>query len=78
MALISIRVPDTVLQEVNQLAKASHLTRTEYICDAIKKKNHEILAEERAQHLKKASMRVRKASMRINKEFSEIEHDPEA
>lgn len=78
MALISIRLPDNVLQEVNHLAKASHLTRTEYICDAIKQKNHEILANERAQRLKKASLRVRKGSMRINKEFSQIEHDPDA
>ncbi len=77
MTMISIYLPDKLLLEIDNMAKVSHMSREEYIRWAIENMNHEIMARERAQQLKKASLRVRKQSMRINKEFDRIEHDLE-
>lgn len=77
MSVISIRLPDDLLHDLDGSAHILHMPRTTYIRKAIEHMNQEVLNNERKQRLIKASMRVRKDSMRINEEFSEIEHDPE-
>lgn len=77
MSLISIRLPNQTLHETDILSKMLHISRTEYIRNAIEHMNKEIHAKERAEQLKKVSLRVRKESMRINREFSQVDHDPE-
>ena len=77
MNVISIRLPDDLLHDLDGSAHILHMPRTVYIRKAIEHMNEEVLNNQRKQKLIKASMRVRKASMRIYKEFSEIEHDPE-
>lgn len=78
MTVISIRLPDALLHDLDGSAHTLHMPRTVYIRKAIEHMNEEVLNNERKQKLIKASLRVRKESMRINKEFSEIENDPEA
>lgn len=78
MNVISIRLPDALLHDLDGSAQILHVPRTVYIRKAIEHMNQEVLSNERKQKLIKASLRVRKESMRINKEFSEIEHDPKA
>ena len=77
MSIISIRVPDKLLREMNGGAKAMHIPRAEYIRLAIQHLNQEMKNHERRQQLIKASLRVRGESMKINAEFSRIENDPE-
>jgi metal-responsive CopG/Arc/MetJ family transcriptional regulator len=76
MSVITVRLPDKLLNELDKRAHAVHLHRAEYIRLAIDHMNTALKNKERINRLKKASLRVRKESMRINKEFSRIEHDP--
>lgn len=77
MAVISIRLSDALLDDLDGSAHTLHMPRTEYIRKAIEHMNEEVLNKARREKLVKASLRVRKESMRVNKEFSEIDHDPE-
>jgi metal-responsive CopG/Arc/MetJ family transcriptional regulator len=76
MTVITIRLPDDILQNVDTNANALHLSRSEYIKKAILEMNKEILRFNRAQRLMAESLRVREQSMRINAEFDAIEDDP--
>jgi len=78
MSIISIRITDKLLEEIDNRAKAYNIPRTEYIRRAIEYMNEGMLEQELTNRLKEASLRVRKESMRINAEFGAIEHDPEA
>lgn len=76
MSVITIRLPENLLRELNKSAQTIHIPRTEYIRLAIKHMNEETIDQEHKKMLQAASLRVRKESMRINAEFSQIEHDP--
>jgi metal-responsive CopG/Arc/MetJ family transcriptional regulator len=77
MSVITVRLPDKLLHDLDTHAHAINLQRAEYIRLAIEHMNMTVKNKERVKRLKKASLQVRKESMRINKEFSRIEHDPE-
>ncbi len=77
MSVITVRLPDNLLHDLDNHAHAIHLKRAEYIRLAIEHMNLTVKNKERIERLKKASLQVRKESMRINREFSRIEHDPE-
>lgn len=77
MSVISIRLPDKLLHELDSRAHALRVPRAVYIRKAIELMNEEAFKLERKNKLERASLRVRKENMRINKDFSEIEHDPE-
>lgn len=76
MTIITLRLSEKLLQNLDHYAHAIHLPRAEYIRLAIEHMNKQFKNKERAERLKKLSVRVRKESMRINKEFSRIEHEP--
>lgn len=75
MSVISIRLPEQLLHQLDHMAQFLHIQRAEYIRRAIEHMNEEIHQNERKEKLIQASLRVRAENMRINKEFSEIEHD---
>ncbi len=77
MSVISLRLPDKLLHELDNRAQVLHIQRAEYIRKAIEHMNNDVLNKEREQAIIQASLKVRKDSLRINKEFSDIEHDPE-
>lgn len=77
MSNITLRLPDNILQKVDLNANLLHISRSEYIKNAIIDLNNELEANFRNQKLKAASLRVREESMKVNAEFSEIENDPE-
>ena len=77
MSVVSIRLSDELLSEVDNRAKILHIHRTEYIRCAIERMNAEIYQEQRKKQLEAASLRVRNSNMRINQEFSDIEDDSE-
>ncbi len=76
-ALISLRLDEVMLREVNRQASALHVSKTEYIRQAILLMSRELEKKKRRSRLMRASLRVRKNSMKVNAEFSECEHDPE-
>ena len=75
MTTISIRLPEDILDEVDQIAKDLKVPRTAYLRKAILSMNKKIKEEKRRARIMKVSRRVREESMRINEEFSEVEND---
>lgn len=78
MSVITLRLPEKLLKDIDSHAHIVHMQRAEYIRFALERTNKEMEHQRRAEHLKKTSLRVRKESMLVNKEFSGIEHDPKA
>ncbi len=76
MTLISIRLPEKILREVDILAQDNHLSRAAYMRMAIEQMNENIKNMKRRERLKAISLLVRKESIKVNKEFGEIEDDP--
>ena len=76
MSVITVRLSDELLHDLDSYAQVAHLQRAEYIRRAIEHMNAEVRKNQRALKLKKASLKVRKESMDVNKEFDRIEHDP--
>jgi len=77
MSVITVRLPEKLLQYLDTNAHIIQLQRAEYIRLAIEHMNMTVKNKKRIERLQQASLRVRKESMRINKEFGRIEHDPE-
>ena len=75
MSVISLRLPEKLLHELDNRAHALHIQRADYIRKAIELMNKDVFDNERKQRLVQSSLRVRKESMLINKEFSDVEHD---
>lgn len=76
MSVISVRLPNELLEEIDSKAHSLHLGRARYIRQAIEAMNKQVEKQIRARKMAKASLRVRKESMRVNLEFSEMEKDP--
>jgi predicted transcriptional regulator len=76
MTTISIRLPEDILNEVDQIAKDLKVPRTAYLRQAILSMNTKIKEDRRRARIMNLSRRVRKESMRVNAEFSEVERDP--
>lgn len=77
MSVITIRLSEHLLNQVDNLAKLAHMPRAEYIRHAIEVLNKETRAKAERVQIRNASLKVRSSSMRVNKEFSEVESDPE-
>jgi len=75
MPTISLRIPESLLDEVSHLARARHLPRSEYIRRALDRMNRETESEIRRRRIADASRRVQKSSMDVNAEFDIIEYD---
>lgn len=75
MSIISLRLSNQLLSQLDSSAHILHIQRAEYIRRAIEYMNKEILNKERKNKLVQASLLVRENSMRINNEFSDIEDD---
>jgi predicted transcriptional regulator len=76
MTTISIRLPEDVLHEVDEIAKGLNVPRTAYLRQAILSMNSRVREERRRVRVMNLSRRVREESMRINAEFGEVERDP--
>ena len=78
MKSIALKLPEELLEESGRLAESIHLTRAEYIRQAIGRMNRTMSAKLQAKRLADLSRRVRRESMRVNQEFALIERDPDA
>jgi len=76
MSTVSLRLPDDLLKEAENRAKALHIPRAEYIRRAIAVMNDEVLAHKRRERLMTVSKRVRTESMKVNAEFDAAEDSP--
>ena len=76
MSTVSLRLPDDLLREAENRAKALHIPRAEYIRRAIAVMNDEVFAHKRRERLMAVSKRVRAESMKVNAEFDAIEGSP--
>ncbi len=77
MSSISLRLPNSLLEEIDEMAKELKVSRAEYIRRALESSNEEIHRRMLKARFFDASQKVRKDSVKINKEFAGIEHDPE-
>jgi len=78
MSTISLRLPDTLLREIEKRASELHVSKAEYIRRALEAMNLDLARKQRDARLKALSPRVREESMRINAEFATIEDAPDA
>lgn len=78
MALVSLQLPDPLLEKSKRLAEGLNISRAEYIRRAIEEKNRETEAAIRAKRIAAASRKVRRESMRVNAEFAKFESAPDS
>ena len=76
MTVISIRLPEELLEEADKCAESLHLKRTVYIRKAIEQFNQFLQKKYNKKRLIKASLKTRAESMVVNKEFNEIRDVP--
>ncbi|MBY0581253.1 MAG: CopG family transcriptional regulator [Rickettsiales bacterium] len=77
MPILTIRLPDKILHEVDLKSRSLHVSKNAYIQKAINNLNEQINSDIKRKRLIKASQEVRSNSMEVNNEFSVIENDPE-
>ncbi len=75
--VITLKLPDKLLELSSKCAQILELSRSAYIREAIARMNQETYKKIKAKRISAASKKVRQESMRVNLEFSKIEHDPE-
>lgn len=78
MTVITLRLSEEVLVEMNSNAKLLDMTRADYLREAINRFNRSTRKKWEREILQNASLKVRADSMRINAEFSLIEGDGDA
>jgi hypothetical protein len=78
MAVISLKLPDPLLEASARCAGALRLSRAEYIRRAIERMNRDTGARIRAERLSQVSRKVRGESLKVNAEFDAIEGDVDA
>jgi metal-responsive CopG/Arc/MetJ family transcriptional regulator len=76
MSALTVRLPNNVIDEVNNRAKKLHITRSEYIRKSIENMNKKLQQQERKDKFIRVSKLVRKESMIVNSEFSKVEYEP--
>ena len=76
--MISLKLPEDLLEASEECAGALRLSWAEYIRRAIERMNRETRAQLRAKRFAEVSKKVRKESLRVNAEFAAIETDPDA
>lgn len=78
MSLISVRLPERLLREVDARADELHLPRAAYVREALERMNAAVAAERRRARLMEVSRRVRRESAKVNAEFAEVDDVPDA
>jgi metal-responsive CopG/Arc/MetJ family transcriptional regulator len=76
MAHLSVRLPDSLIEDLNAIAQAQHQNKAEIVREALEYYRKYKIQEARQEQLIRASILVRSDSIRINHEFSAIEGDP--
>lgn len=77
MELITLRVPEHLIAETDHCAVECHLSRAEYVRQAIQRMNRETEQKALGDRLAAVSKKARGESMAVNAEFAEVEHNPD-
>lgn len=77
MAHLSVRLPDSLLDDLYEIAQTQHQNKAEIVREALEYYRKHKIHETRQGQLIKASMLARSESIRVNHEFADIESDPE-
>lgn len=77
MDIVSMRLPEDLLREVDRRSAELNISRADYVRRALLAMNRAVLAEQRKARLRAASLRVRAESIRVNAEFAAIERAPD-
>lgn len=75
MSVLSIRISEDVVHEVESKAKVLNMSKNAYITQAITNLNKKVGQELLQKQMNQASKKVRKDSMRVNLEFSSTEDE---
>jgi hypothetical protein len=75
MPILTIRLSDTIANEVNAKSKLLRISKNAYIQKAIDILNSEINTNLKKKQLENASRKVASNSIEVNMEFSAIEDD---
>ena len=76
MAHLSVRLPESVIADLNALAEAQHQSKAELVREALELyRQNKLLAAKKAR-LSNASLLVRSNSMVGNHEFADFESEP--
>jgi hypothetical protein len=78
MPVISLTMPDELLDASSRCARALKLSRAAYIRRAVERMNRDTRAVLRARRSVDASRKVRRGSMKVNAEFAAFERAPDA
>lgn len=73
MGMVSVRLPDKLLEQINDFAHELHVPRAEYMRLALEAMNRDMLEKRRRERLKTLSLRVREESMKVNAEFDGLD-----
>ncbi|MBS4096955.1 MAG: ribbon-helix-helix domain-containing protein [Sulfuricella sp.] len=73
MSMVSVRLPDALLEQVNAFSREMDIPRAEYVRLALEAMNREMLEKRRRERLKALSLRVREESMKVNAEFDGLD-----
>lgn len=76
MAHLSVRLPESLIMELNALAETQHQSKAELVREALGLYRRHKILEAKKERLMRASFLVRSNSMLSNQEFAEIEGDP--
>jgi Arc/MetJ-type ribon-helix-helix transcriptional regulator len=76
MAHLSVRLPDSVIADLNALAETQHRSKAEVVREALEQYRLHRLLLAKKERLSNASLRVRSSSMLVNEDFAAFESGP--
>jgi metal-responsive CopG/Arc/MetJ family transcriptional regulator len=76
MAHLSVRLPESLIEELNALAEIQHQSKAELVREALELYRQHQTSLARKERLSKASFLVRANSMISNREFAAVEGEP--
>ncbi len=75
MKTITLKADDTFFEQITQLAKSLHLTKSELIRKSVREYENFIKKQELKEQIKTASYNVRKKNLEIIQDFDELSND---
>ena len=75
MKTITLKADDTFFEQITQLAKSLHLTKSELIRRSVREYENFIKKQLLKEQIKTASYNVRKNNLKIIQEFDELAND---
>lgn len=75
MSVFSVRLPNKVIHEIEDISKKLKVSRSEYVRRSVELMNNTLKEQNRRKKIQEISCKIRDESMRCNSEFDIIECD---